>query len=121
MQIWLIISLAIAIVAVIFAFQNGTAVPISFLMWQTERLPLALVLLIAMAAGFLISLFASMPTLARNQWNLAQQKKRIGELEKSLDEQRAKAATLETSVQEYKGKIESAGQQLKGGGSATAK
>ncbi|MGQ0604976.1 MAG: LapA family protein [Anaerolineales bacterium] len=113
MQIWLIISLVIAILAVIFAFQNGITVPISFFVWQTERLPLALVLLIATAAGFLISLFASMPTLARNQWNLSQQKRRITDLEKSLDDQKARATNLETHVQDYRTRLEGAEKRLK--------
>jgi uncharacterized integral membrane protein len=121
MQVWLIISLMIAIIAVIFAFQNGITVPISFLVWQTERLPLALILLIAMAAGFLVSLFASMPTLARHQWSLAQQKKRINELEKALDEQKARATNLEMHVQDYRTRLESSEKRLKDSGSVGPK
>lgn len=121
MQVFLILAIAIAIVAVIFAIQNLTPVAISFLLWKTDSISLALVLLIAVGAGLLIGLFASMPGNLKAQWNLSQQKKRIGDLEKSLDEQRAKAGALESSVQDYKGKIESAEQRLKSGGSATAK
>jgi uncharacterized integral membrane protein len=83
MQVLLIIALLIAILAVIFALQNAVTVSIAFLVWKTEG-SLALVLLVALAVGALVSLLASLPAIIRGAWTTASQKRRLSELETSL-------------------------------------
>jgi putative membrane protein len=97
MQIFLVAALLIAIVAVIFALQNTAAVVISFLAWQTEG-SLALVLLITLLFGVLISLLVSVPTVIRRSRTIASQKKRIQKLESTLEEREKKIQELEAGA-----------------------
>jgi len=83
MQIFLFFALIISILAVIFAVQNTAPTTISFAIWDFKG-SLALVLLVALAAGALISFFASLPSNLRARWILRQQRKKITDLEKSL-------------------------------------
>ena len=61
MQIFLFIALILMGVTIIFAVQNTTLTTVRFLAWELEG-SLALVLLVAAAAGALISFFFSLPT-----------------------------------------------------------
>jgi putative membrane protein len=97
MQIFLVAALLIAIVAVIFALQNTMPVVISFLAWQTEG-SLALVLLITLLFGVLISLLVSVPTVIRRSRTIASQKKRIQKLESTLEEREKKIQELEAGA-----------------------
>lgn len=81
-----IIGLAMAILAVLFAFQNSTLVTISFGAWQFEE-SLAIVLIVVLGLGIIISLLLSLPTIIKRGWQNAQQKKKITELETQLREQ----------------------------------
>ncbi len=85
MQISLILALAVAVVAVIFAVQNTATVTLAFLAWRIEG-PLALVLLVALAVGALISLLASLPALIRGSLTVSSQKRKLANLEASLSD-----------------------------------
>lgn len=100
MQIFIILALLILIFAVIFALQNTTAVTVFFLFWQFHG-SLALVLLIAMGAGLVISVLACLPTILRGQWSLRKLRKHTTELETNLEErkQRLDEAMLKLQVQ----------------------
>jgi lipopolysaccharide assembly protein A len=91
MQVLLIFSLVIAILAVLFAIQNNDPVTISFLFWNWKSSS-ALVLMTAVLAGVLISLFASLPAMARDKWGLRSHRKKTTELEVSLNEYKVKLA-----------------------------
>lgn len=99
MQIMVIFALVIAALAILFAVQNNTPVQVSFLAWKVES-PLALVLLIAVAAGALISLLASLPTITRDKLTVRSHRKKVVELESSLSD--------------HKGKLEEAQKKLAG-------
>jgi putative membrane protein len=99
MQIMVIFALVIAALAILFAVQNNTPVTISFLAWKTEA-PLALVLLIALAAGAVISLLASLPTIARHKLTIRSHRKKVSE--------------LETSLSDHKSQLEDAQKKLEG-------
>ncbi len=88
MQIFLIFSLIIAALATIFAVQNATPTTVSFFVWEFEG-SLALILLIALIAGALISLFASMPTLIKNTLAVKSLNKKLTKSETEI--QKAKA------------------------------
>ena len=93
-QIFLILALVVAIVAVIFALQNPAAVTISLLFWQFQG-SLALVLLIAVTLGVLISLLVSVPTVIRRTRSLSAQKKTIADLQSQLENREQRIRELE--------------------------
>jgi uncharacterized integral membrane protein len=83
MQIFLFFALIIAVLAVIFAIQNNDTTTVSFAIWKYNG-SLALVLLVAVAAGSLISFFVSLPSNFKTRWALRQQRKKMSEMESSL-------------------------------------
>jgi len=101
MQIFIVLALLIAIVAVVFALQNLPVVTVTFFLWSVDS-SLALVLLIALAVGVLISLTASLPGLVRGKWTISSQKKRIASLdaERAMYQKRALEAEKEVKVLE---------------------
>ena len=84
-QLFLIIALFIAISAVIFALQNSVPVTVSFLIWKFES-SLALVLLISLGLGVLVSFLLSIPTMIKRNLAISNYKKRIQELEENIQE-----------------------------------
>ena len=84
MQIFLFFALAIAAVAVLFAVQNNAQTTVSFLFWNFNG-SLALILLIALAVGALISFLLSLPSSIRSSLTIRSQKKKISELQANLD------------------------------------
>lgn len=80
MQIFLILALLIAIVAVVFAVQNPTIVTITFVTWSLHT-SLAVALLVALGAGVLITLLVSIPGRVKGSWISASQKKKHSLLE----------------------------------------
>ena len=83
MQIQLIVAIIVAILAVVFALQNAVPIVVSFLAWRFES-SLALVLLITLALGIIMSLLVSVPPTIKKMKLISSQKKRIQELESSL-------------------------------------
>ena len=83
MQIFLFFALIISVLAVIFAIQNNDPTTVTFAVWKYNG-SLALVLLVAVAAGSLISFFVSLPSNLKTRWTLRQQRKKLTELETSL-------------------------------------
>ncbi len=78
-----IIGLIMAVVAVLFAFQNATMVTISFGVWQFKE-SLAIILLLTLGLGIIISLLLSIPTILKRGWQNTQQKNKIAELQTQL-------------------------------------
>ncbi len=97
MQFFLFIALVIAALAILFAAQNNDPAIVTFLFWEFES-SLALVLVLSLLAGALISFFVSLPTNLRVRWSLRNQKKKLSELEKSLQEQTARLTELEAEI-----------------------
>ena len=64
MQVFLLLALLVAALAVIFAIQNTEIVTVDFLVWSFQG-SLALILLIALAAGAIASSLASIPAMFR--------------------------------------------------------
>lgn len=67
MQLMLIFGIVFAIGAVAFALQNNVAVTVTFAVWSFES-SLAMVLLIALGLGALITALLSSPSVIRRQW-----------------------------------------------------
>jgi lipopolysaccharide assembly protein A len=89
MQIFLFFALIIAVLAVFFALQNSDPVQVKFAIWNFNS-SLAFVLLLALTAGVLISVFVSLPSNIRARWTIRQQRKKLNEHEASLTETKAK-------------------------------
>ena len=90
----LILALAFAIVAVIFALQNTEVVAVTFFSLSFEG-SLALVILVAVALGILIGVLVMTPGSVKNKIASSRSRKKIGSLEASLDEHKSKLAAME--------------------------
>jgi lipopolysaccharide assembly protein A len=104
MMISIIIALAIAIVAVIFALQNVTLVTVSFFT-LTLHSSLALVVLVTLAAGVLIGFLASLPGWVRGVWTTTSQRRKLGTLEEERNALKQKAEEMEKAVKALEDKI----------------
>jgi lipopolysaccharide assembly protein A len=80
MQILIFLALIVSILTVIFAIQNITPVTVTFFTWSFNG-SLALLLLLAVGVGLLISLLASTPGWIRGGLNTSSQKKKMTALE----------------------------------------
>ena len=98
MQIFLYFGLFIAILAILFAVQNNDPVTVSFIIWNF-RGSLALILLIAMAAGALISTLISIPSSVKAHLAARNQRKKTGALEATIEE-------LQNTVEEQKTELQ---------------
>lgn len=114
MQIFLILALIIAALAVVFAVQNTAPVTVSFLLWKTDSSE-AVVLLVALCAGALISLLFSLPSLVKDKWSLRTHRKKLTDMEASLADHKGQleqvqkqTADLEASLADHKSKLEDA-------------
>jgi putative membrane protein len=100
MQIFLFIALLIMLVAIIFAVQNTDTTQVQFLTWKSEG-SLALVLLLTLVAGALISYFFSLPSKLRDKLTIRSQSKKITQLEDNLNKK-------QSQLDESQGKLEEA-------------
>lgn len=92
MVAYLVLALLIAILAVVFALQNITAVTISFFAWQVSG-SLSLILLLALAIGFLVGILVMLPSSIKSKMQLSNLRKSKKALEKEVE-------TLRTQLQE---------------------
>ncbi len=83
MQVFMFGALAISFVAVLFALQNIVPVTVAFLGWTFEG-SLAIVLFVALVAGALISLLASVPALVRGRLTSSHLRRQVAALEANL-------------------------------------
>jgi uncharacterized integral membrane protein len=111
MLILIILALFIAIVAVIFALQNLTAVSVAFLFWSFNG-SLALVLLGTLFVGVLISTMVSMPDLIRSKWTVSSQKKKLAALEAERNTYQERAAQAEKEVKDLEEQMASLSAEL---------
>lgn len=88
-----IAGVIMAILAVLFAFQNAAVVTINFGVWQLEQ-SLAVVLIATLGLGIIISILLSLPTILKRDWQNSQQKQKISELQHKL------RATNQATLQE---------------------
>ena len=100
MLVLVILGIVIAIVAILFAFQNATIIAISFGVWKFEE-SLAIILLITLGLGIIISLLLSIPTFVRKEWQTSRQKKKILALEAELQSRDLKIRKREEKSKKY--------------------
>jgi len=99
MQIFLLISFVIAVLGIVFALQNADPVTLAFLVWRIDS-SLALVLLLALAAGVLVSFLATLPSLLKGGWTISGQKRQIKRLESQITDYQTQLAENEQAVAE---------------------
>jgi len=97
MQLQLITAIVVAILAVVFALQNAVPITVSFLTWKFGS-SLALVLLITVALGILMSLLVSVPSIVKTRKMISSQKKKIQELEGGLQRESESETREETGI-----------------------
>lgn len=90
--VYLILALLIAVIAVLFAWQNPDLVNIHFFGWGINDAPQSLVLLATLAIGIVIGWLFAAPSLVKNSFRASNQRKRIGALEKELETHKSKPA-----------------------------
>lgn len=83
MILLVIVGLVMAIGAVLFALQNAAVVTINFGIWQLEQ-SLAVVLIVTLGIGIIISMLLSVPTIIKRGWQNRDQKNQIKELKQQL-------------------------------------
>ena len=110
MQILLILSLVIAIFAVIFAVSNTASTEVSFITFKLFEGSLALVLIIAMLVGVLISMLAYIPKMIKNSLAIRNLNKKLVEMEKSLNEKTVKLEEAEKQLIVKENELEQARQ-----------
>ena len=92
--VYLVLALLIAVVAVIFALQNTITVTIAFFTFKATG-SLSLVLLVTLLIGILIGWLFAAPSLVKHSFRASGQRKRIGALEKELEEHKARLSELQ--------------------------
>jgi uncharacterized integral membrane protein len=83
MQFFLFLALILALALMLFTVQNPAVITVNFINWTFEG-SLALILVLAFAAGMLAGIFSSLPAWWRKAKTSRAQKKRIHELERDL-------------------------------------
>lgn len=97
MQLTIIAAIFLAVAGVFFALQNNVPVTVNFLLWRFDG-SLAMVLLLAVAAGAIIVALLTTPATLSRQWAVSRQKKRIKELERDTESDKARIAELERTI-----------------------
>ena len=96
----LILALIFAILAIIFAQQNPMIVTVSFYSYSVDG-SLALFILFAVIIGIIISTLLMTPGAVKRGFELRNHRKKIGGLEKTLEEQGEKIAKAERIISMY--------------------
>ncbi|MBN2678734.1 LapA family protein [Acidithiobacillus montserratensis] len=91
---WVVISLIIAALAVIFAVQNNVMTSVHFFSWTFAQSQ-GVILLCGFVAGFIASMLIYLPTHIRNKLKIRRHERRLGELEGQLNEERGKREYIE--------------------------
>lgn len=92
MQFLVVLALAIALVAVLFAIQNPAFVTVNFFIWAIEE-RLALVLLLTLAAGVAVGLLVSIPTLIKRSMQVSRHRRELEDLRWQFQEKDAEISS----------------------------
>ena len=85
MSLRMIFSLAIVVLAIVFALQNSAPVTVMFAVWRFES-SLALVLVVTFVLGALLAALLTTTASVRKSWKLSQQERKGSELDKRVAE-----------------------------------
>ncbi len=101
MQVFLVFALLIALVAVVFAVQNTALVTISFLVWDFNN-SLAILILLTLFTGVLISILMSAPGWIKNRLARSNLRKKMKELEAELSKVKDQYQAAKQELELYK-------------------
>jgi uncharacterized integral membrane protein len=104
MQVFLVFALLISLFAVVFAVQNTAITTVSFLMWDFDN-SLAVVILLTVFTGVLISILMSLPGWIKNRVYLMSIRKKNKDLETKLTKQEEKLQVTLQEVETLKNQI----------------
>ena len=104
MQIFLVLALIIALIAVVFTIQNTALVTVTFLFWDLNQ-SLAFVVLLAILSGVLISQFVSVPGKVKRTMENNNQKKKIKELDSELMSTKVRLEALKQELEIYHNQV----------------
>lgn len=99
MSLRMFFSLAIVVLAVIFALQNAASVTVVFVVWRFDS-SLALVMALTFVAGAALSALLSTTAAMRKSRKLSQQERRSGELDKRVSELEELVTAKERRIRE---------------------
>jgi uncharacterized integral membrane protein len=91
---YLLLVLVVAILAVMFAAQNGATVAITFFSWSTSG-SLSLVLIVTLTIGILMGLLIMAPSVFKRSFQSSGLKRRLHRLEKEKTSLNEKASSTE--------------------------
>lgn len=111
MQVFLILALVIAIIAVLFALQNVTVVTISFFIWNAQ-VSLAVALLIALGLGVIISALVSIPERVKTGWRSSKKNRNLSNLEVELENQKSRIAQITEERDDYINKLHDSDKEI---------
>lgn len=111
MQLFIVLALAIALLAVLFALQNQAVVAISLFIWSFNE-PLAVIILVTLALGVLIGVLISLPSLLRRNWSLSRQKKQIEGLEYQVQQHQTEMGAIAATHQDEQKRLRQSHQHL---------
>ncbi len=97
MQLMLIVGIACAIAAVGFALQNSAPVTVVFALWRFDS-SLAVVLLLALGLGVIITASVTSPAMIKYQWTVSRLRRKVSELESGMDALGRHAIDLEQQL-----------------------
>lgn len=93
----LILGFLLGVAALLFALQNTAVVELSFMGWQFES-SLALLILMAFAAGIIVSLLVSIPSAVKDSFRIMSLKKENRKLVDEVNAHRQANQTVVTVV-----------------------
>jgi len=82
---YIVLLIAVAILAVIFAVQNSVPITVSFFGWSAQA-SMSIVLVLTFAAGILIGMLLLFPSIWKRMRELSAQKKKTNEAKKLVKE-----------------------------------
>ncbi len=71
----------------LFAIQNTATVQVRFLIWHSQDISLALLVLVSTGIGMLLSFLLSLPTHHRRRQTLKQREKELSDLREAIGKQ----------------------------------
>ena len=85
---YIVLLIAVAVLAVIFAVQNSAPITVSFFGWSAQA-SMSIVLVLTFAAGILIGMLLLFPSIWKRMRALSAQKRKTSEARKETQETKA--------------------------------
>lgn len=101
MQLMLILGIAFAIGAVVFALQNDGVVVVTLAVWSFEGSQ-AIVLLLALGLGVLITGLLTTPAVIRAQWAAKRLRRQVADLEREVADYQKRQQTLSAELEQHR-------------------